>query len=86
MKSTFLLTALILLASTGAASAQTPADSAAIRAAALDYIEGWYSGDAGRMARAVHPELVKRIIATDDEGGRVWIDEMGVLWEMRGEG
>lgn len=56
---------------------QTPADSAAIRAAALDYIEGWYAGDAERMARAVHPELVKRIIVTDAERGGRWIDEMG---------
>jgi len=26
----------------------------------LDYFEGWYDGDASRMARALHPELVKR--------------------------
>ncbi|HEX6315687.1 MAG TPA: nuclear transport factor 2 family protein, partial [Gemmatimonadaceae bacterium] len=42
------------------ASAQTAADSAAIRAAALDYIEGWYEGNAERMERALHPELAKR--------------------------
>jgi hypothetical protein len=48
--------------------AQTPADSAAIRATALDYIEGWYTGDAERMARAVHPELAKRIVRTNEAG------------------
>ena len=34
------------------AAAQSAADSAAIRATALDYIEGWYEGNADRMARA----------------------------------
>ena len=46
------------------ARAQSAADSAGIRAAAMDYIEGWYAGDAARMERAVHPELVKRIVST----------------------
>ena len=51
--------------------AQVAADSAAIRAAALDYIEGWYSGNAERMERAVHPDLAKRIMNTDQRGRRV---------------
>ena len=46
----------------------SPADEAAIRAAALDYIEGWYTGDAARMERAVHPDLVKRIVVTAPPG------------------
>jgi len=50
------------------ARAQSAADSAGIRATALDYIEGWYTGDAERMARAVHPELAKRIVRTDEQG------------------
>jgi len=33
---------------------------AAIRSVVLDYVEGWFDGDAGRMARALHPELAKR--------------------------
>jgi len=45
---------------------QTAADSAAIRATALDYIEGWYAGDAARMERALHPKLAKRIVRTAD--------------------
>lgn len=44
------------------ADAQTAADSAAIRATALDYIDGFYTGDAARMERALHPDLVKRIV------------------------
>jgi hypothetical protein len=64
-----LLTGLILLAgSARLAAAQSTADSAAIRATALDYIEGWYAGDAARMERALHPELAKRIVETDARG------------------
>ena len=64
-----LLTVLIVLVSPPAlATAQSAADSAAIRATALDYIEGWYAGDATRMERALHPELAKRIVETDQRG------------------
>ena len=48
--------------------AQTAADSNAIRQAALDYIEGYYEGDGARMERALHPELAKRIVRTNDQG------------------
>ena len=51
-----------------ATPAASAADSAAIRATALDYVEGWYTGDAARMERALHPELVKRIIRVDSTG------------------
>jgi putative lumazine-binding protein len=57
--------------------AQTAADSAGIRTAALDYAEGWYTGDGDRMARAVHPELVKRILVTDTATGRAFVQTMG---------
>jgi hypothetical protein len=36
------------------------ADEVAVRSVVLDYVEGWFDGDAGRMERALHPELVKR--------------------------
>ena len=52
----------------GTASAQTAADSAAIRATALDYVEGWYAGDAARMAKSLHPDLAKRIVRNNAEG------------------
>ena len=35
-------------------------DEGAVRAAVLDYVEGWFDGNAERMERALHPELVKR--------------------------
>ena len=36
-----------------------------IRRVALDYAEGWYAGDADRMAGALHPDLAKRIAKGD---------------------
>ena len=38
----------------------TGSDEDAIQAVVSDYIEGWFDGDAGRMERALHPELMKR--------------------------
>jgi hypothetical protein len=64
-----LIAALLLPLMSAAAHAQTDADRAAIRVAALDYIEGWYTGDAARMERAIHPELAKRIVRRDARGG-----------------
>ncbi|HYO78324.1 MAG TPA: nuclear transport factor 2 family protein, partial [Thermoanaerobaculia bacterium] len=43
------------------AYASDDAETAKIIAAATDYGEGWYAGDAARMERALHPELAKRI-------------------------
>jgi hypothetical protein len=54
-----------------ASRAQSAAASAGIRGAALDYIEGGYAGNAERMERAVHPDLAKRIINTDQRGRSV---------------
>lgn len=60
--------AVLALASAAPARAQTAADSAAIRSAALDYVEGWYAGDAERMRRALHPSLAKRISMQGEDG------------------
>lgn len=54
--------ALLSLTAPAALAAQSAADSAAIRATALDYVDGWYAGDAARMQRALHPDLAKRIV------------------------
>jgi len=62
---------------TGAAQAQTSADTTGIRAAALDYAEGWYEGNPDRMARALHPELVKRIVVSDTTTGKSVLQNMG---------
>jgi hypothetical protein len=62
---TLLILAVIPL---GSLRAQTAADSNGIRQAALDYIEGYYEGDGARMERALHPELAKRIVRTNEQG------------------
>lgn len=46
-------------------------DLAAIRQAALDYMQGWYEGDAERMRQCLHPELAKRAVLIDPETGEV---------------
>lgn len=58
--------------------AQTKSDAELIKETALDYIEGWYEGDAARMERALHPELAKRIVRTD-AGGRSGLGQMGAM-------
>jgi hypothetical protein len=49
-------------------------DREEITATALDYAEGWYTGDADRMRRALHPELAKRIVRS--EGGNSVLEAM----------
>ena len=74
------MTAVIIAASLLACSraqAQTAADSAGIRGAALDYGEGWYEGSVERMTQALHPELVKRILIVDTTSRRAVVNGMG---------
>lgn len=47
------------------------ADRAAIEAAARDYVDGWYEGDAERVARALHPDLAKRTVRALPDGSEV---------------
>jgi hypothetical protein len=44
----------------GNEGAISPEDRERIVASATDYIESWMAGDGDRMARCMHPELVKR--------------------------
>ena len=75
---------LAALALPAVARAQTAADSSAIRATALDYVEGWYDGNAERMSRAVHPELVKRIVVSDTATRHSVIETMGATALVNG--
>ena len=63
-----LLIASFALAPISTLPCQSASDSAGIRQAALDYIQGWYAGDATRMEGALHPELAKRIVRSDSLG------------------
>lgn len=42
----------------------------AIERTVLDYFEGWYQADPDRMARALHPALVKRSFIRQADGER----------------
>lgn len=73
----------LALALPALAQGQSATDSAGIREAALNYIDGWYAADGDRMARALHPELAKRIQNIDPQG-RYFIRDMTASELTRG--
>jgi putative lumazine-binding protein len=83
-----LLSLFVVVAAARAAAGQTApnpaADSAGIRQAALDYIDGYYEGNGERMERALHPELAKRIVRTDPKTGRSSFGSMSALTLING--
>ncbi len=56
----FLLALLCVMALPLAGQTQTQDDKAAVKQAALDYIEAIYNVDPSKVERSVHPELAKR--------------------------
>ena len=86
MKIIFLIFALIVTFGAVEIQAQTAvseADKTAIINTALDYIDGWYTGDAERMERALHPDLAKRIVNTNKEG-RSSLGQMSAMGLVQG--
>ena len=77
MRTILALVLLVSFVAPSAAQSPRPEDpeARAIRQTALDYIESWYEGNVERMTRALHPELVKRIVVTDHGASR--IENMG---------
>ncbi len=60
-----------------------------ITAAARDYVEGWFDGDAERMRRALHPDLAKRSLDVDDAGQErieTLTAEQMIRWTREGVG
>jgi len=49
----------MIIAASSRLEAQATGDSAGVRAAALDYVEGFYEGDSTRLVRSVRPEVSK---------------------------
>ncbi|PYS34821.1 MAG: hypothetical protein DMF75_05380 [Acidobacteria bacterium] len=78
-RSIFVLAVAFLLATIAAGQTSSTDDVAAIKATALNYIEGWYEGDAARMESALHPELAKRMILTDPKTGHSQFNHMGAM-------
>lgn len=70
MKTNFLRLLLVpllaLAVHTTSTAAVSDADAAAIRQTAMNYMEGWYEGNAQRMESALHPDLAKRVVVTKD--------------------
>jgi hypothetical protein len=78
---------LAVILMTGAlARSETPteADRVAIKQTALDYIKGWYEGNAERMERSLHPDLAKRIVRTDPKTGKSRLDQMSAMGLVQG--
>ncbi len=79
MRKFLLLFVTLLTLSVAEARAQSgAADAAAIKQAALDYIEGWYEGNPERMERALGPDLAKRLVQTDAKGVSR-LDQLGAM-------
>ena len=60
---------------------QTTADSLSIAKTALNYIEGWYEGNAERMKQSLHPKLAKRRVFVDHETGKTKTQHLSA-WHM----
>ncbi len=86
MKRTIWLLAVLIFSAVAAHAQAAPsdADKDAIKQTALDYIEGWYEGNAERMERALHPELAKRIVRTDAKSGRSGLGQMSAMSLVQG--
>jgi hypothetical protein len=56
------------------------ADKKGIEAAALNYLEGYYTGDAERMAKGVHPELTKVWPRILPQTGNLYLEKIGASY------
>jgi len=77
----------LLLLNLPAAATKPASDDAAIRATVNDYIEGYYTGDAARMEKALHPHYLKHTIRGDD--GQLRMSEttgLQILQDVRSAG
>ncbi|MCP5108794.1 MAG: nuclear transport factor 2 family protein [bacterium] len=52
-------------------------EKAAIKEAALNYLEGWYEGSPERMAKALHPSLHKVGLMTNKKTGNKFFNPVG---------
>ena len=83
-RSKIVVVGLLFLHIAAGVHAQDSADRTAIRNVALDYIEGWYTGDAARMERALHPELAKRMVRINPTGSESILDQQSAMTLVQG--
>ena len=80
MKPTIAVLALaLLLPCTSGAQSDAAVEDSAVTRTALNYVEGWYEGNAARMEQALHPELAKRMVYTDPRSGRSQLNQMSAM-------
>jgi hypothetical protein len=85
---TFGALTIVLFALSAASQPQKPSDETAVRGTVSDYIEGYYTGDASRVERSLHPHYLKHMIITGvDEQLRI-VDKTGLelVQEVRTHG
>jgi hypothetical protein len=79
---------LILAAVTSMSFAQVSGkavnEEEAVKKTALNYIEGYFSGDVERMEQALHPELTKVIPFTVPQTGKTGLSKMGASQLIEG--
>ena len=75
--------AIVLWVLAAAPAAAAPAEDEAIKATALDYIEGWYLGDAERVAQALHPQLLRRRVTVDVATGEPRVQDLDAATMVR---
>jgi|SRR5215813_6307754 len=61
----------LLLNLSAATKPQKISDDSAIRATVTNYIEGYYTGDAARMERSLHPHYLKHTISGSSDSTRM---------------
>lgn len=75
--------ALLVLGAAGAPASARADEDEAVRAVALDYAEGWATADAERMARALHPQALKRRVVVDVLSGEPRVQQMAAAELIR---
>lgn len=85
-----LLVTILLIIGLSAQDNQS-ADKADIKECVMNYIEGWYSGDADRMEKALHPKLNKHGMMRDRNTSEIGLlpvatKDMMVNWTKKGPG
>ena len=78
---------LLLNFSTPTQAEKTSGDETAIRATVTDYIEGYFTSDAARMEKAIHPHYLKHTIS--GQNGNLKMTEhtgLEMIHEVRAQG